>query len=348
MRQELISQFLADNHLGSAYIEPLIADASFRTYARISNDDGQTYIVMDAPPNRESVEPFVYIDQYLRKRGFSAPEIYAQDIENGLLLLEDFGNDSFTKLLKDPHSGIDELTLYTCAVDALIALGRASLPSKIPGYNDELLMNEVMLLPDWYMPNLEGANYSSAQRLEYIRIWKHLLSSPKAAEDVVVLRDYHADNLMWLPDREGVQRVGMLDFQDAVIGSPAYDLVSLLEDARRDVSPATVKTVLSYYASQRKTVDDEAFYAQYAMLAAQRNCKIIGIFARLAVRDNKPRYLNYIPRVWRHLAKGMEHPVLAPLHQWFSDVMDEGMRDLSYFSVPQESTQPELHVATSQ
>lgn len=233
-REILIQNFLEEHYLSHARREKLMSDASFRRYERLYDKD-RTLMLMDAPPPREDVGPFIHIDHYLSKRGFSAPQIYASNVEHGLLLLEDFGTHSFTSLLKDENPE-REIELYRAATDVLIQLGRETLPKKIPGFNDELMLRECQLFVDWYLPNIEGIMLGDEDKEDYMNIWQMLLHSKPAAKDAVVLRDYHADNLMWLANREGYQRVGLLDFQDAVIGSPVYDLVSLLEDARRDVN----------------------------------------------------------------------------------------------------------------
>jgi aminoglycoside/choline kinase family phosphotransferase len=326
-RESLIVDFLNNNDLGHARREKLKSDASFRHYERIYTDE-KSIMLMDAPPPKENISPFINIDNYLRRRGLGAPEIFAFDEANGLMLLEDFGNDSFTSVLSgnsEISCNHSELELYTAAMDVLIQLDRSTLPAKTPDYDGELLMKECKLLVEWYLPNVsEKATQTAVD--EYLAIWDKLLHFPKVGEDVVVLRDYHADNLMWLPNRTGVQNVGLLDFQDAVIGSPVYDIISLLEDARRDVSKPVVDACIKHYLANRKSIDKQDFLATYAILAAQRNSKIVGIFARLAVRDSKPRYLHYLPRVWQHLEKGLKHPALAELEQWFDKVLPPDLR----------------------
>ncbi|MDA0780633.1 MAG: phosphotransferase [Rickettsiales bacterium] len=334
-RERLISDYIEKHKLNNAKRIKLSSDASFRSYERLV-DGNKTIMLMDAPPEKENISSFVNIDNYLRRRGLSAPEIFDFDEKNGLMLLEDFGNDSFTNVLSgksDISSEYNELELYQAAIDVLIQLDRSTLPHKTPDYDGELLMKEVMLLPDWYLPHTNPEENTNTVVEEYIAIWDKLLSFTKVSDDVVVLRDYHADNLMWLPERLGVNNVGLLDFQDAVIGSPVYDIVSLLEDARRDVSEQTVEHCTNHYLTNRKSIDKHTFESVYSILAAQRNCKIVGIFARLAVRDNKPRYLNYLPRVWKHLEKGIKHPVLEPLNKWFESVLPADIRKPSAFII---------------
>lgn len=332
-RESLIRSFLAENGLNEAKRFPLKSDASFRGYERLQDGD-KKFMLMDAPPPEEDVRPFINIGNYLIRRGLSAPIIYAQDEKNGFLILEDLGNDSFTNVLSgksDLSNDCTELELYTAAIDVLIQLDRSTLPSNTPGYNDELLIQECELFTKWYLPNIEGLEDIKERKQQYLEIWQKLLKYPKVSEDVVVLRDYHADNLMWLPGRIGVERVGLLDFQDAVIGSPVYDLVSLLEDARRDVSEDTVNSVIDHYLNERKAINPDLFSAQYAIIAAQRNCKIIGIFARLAIRDNKTRYLGYLARVWKHLESDLEHPALESLKIWMDATLPQSKRKSSSF-----------------
>lgn len=335
-REELIQEFLNENGWGKANRAKLFSDASFRRYERLNNGD-KSVMLMDAPPEKEDIKPFVNIDHYLRRYSFNAPQIYAMDEKNGFLLLEDLGNNSYTNLLsgKSPISNeYNEEELYSSAIDVLVQLHRTPLPEKIPDYDYSLLMRECRLLIDWYLPNI-GLDIDIKQAgEEYIEIWKDLLSSIKSAQPVTVLRDYHADNLMWIPGRTGIEKVGLLDFQDAVAGSTVYDLVSLLEDARRDVSAATVESCLKRYMKNSKVLDKEAFMTNYAMFAAQRNCKIVGIFARLAIRDSKPRYLSYLPRVWGHLIHDIKHPALAPLKKWMSKVIPASKRKPDAIIIP--------------
>jgi aminoglycoside/choline kinase family phosphotransferase len=334
-RESLIVKFLKKHKLGQARREKLSSDASFRHYERIYTEQ-KSFMLMDAPPEKEDIRPFVNIDNYLRNRGLNAPEIHAADEKNGFILLEDFGDDSFTRVLSGKSAlsaQYKEDELYLAAMDVLIQLDRSTLPQKTPDYDGELLMREVKLLTDWYLPNVSDSFAQSAAD-DYIEIWDKLLHFQKVGEDVVVLRDYHADNLMWLPERNGVHNIGLLDFQDAVIGSPVYDIISLLEDARRDVSIETVNACINHYLDARKSIDRADFMATYAILAAQRNCKIIGIFARLAIRDQKTRYINYLPRVWQHLEKGLLHPVLAPLNFWFEKNIPSEIRKPEAFILP--------------
>jgi len=288
---------------------PLAGDASFRRYYRLGRDESSA-VLMDAPPPQEDVGPFVAVAGLLRGLGFSAPEVLAEDRGHGFLLLEDFGDDTYTRLLA---RGADEPALYKLAVDTLVALQRAverhGTPD-LPPYDLERLLGEATLLVDWYRPLAGGL------REEYLALWRAVLSEAVVAPPTLVLRDYHVDNLMLLPDRPGVRGCGLLDFQDAVTGQPSYDLVSLLEDARRDVPASLRQAMTERYLAAFPALDRVAFLRSAAILSAQRNCKILGIFTRLRKRDGKRQYIAHIPRVWRLLEADLRHPALGPVARW--------------------------------
>jgi len=314
-RAEHIARFLAAAGWGGVPRRPLAGDASFRRYDRLG-DGARQAVLMDAPPPKEDVRPFMAIARLLTGMGFSAPQILAEDIEAGLLLLEDFGDRTYTRLLA---AGSDEAPLYALAIDLLIALHRGfALPCAVPvpPYDDERLLNEAALLVDWFLPAITGHPTAPDLRAEYLALWGGLFATARGIPDSLVLRDYHVDNLMLLDARQGVAACGLLDFQDAVIGPRSYDLVSLLEDARRDVPQALAQNMLQRYLQAFPALDRETFAASYAVLGAQRNCKIVGIFTRLCVRDGKPIYLQHIPRVWRLIEQDLRHPGLAPLAAW--------------------------------
>lgn len=294
---------------------PLAGDASFRRYERITEQD-RCAVLMDAPPDREDIVPFIDVDEQLCRWGLSAPKILARDVEEGLLLLEDLGDDLYSRVLK--HSDDKETELYEAAVDVLIHIAGQSEGLQAPAYDDEKLLRESELFCEWYLPQVVGGQQAAAISGEFMKLVEALLPVCRRVPDCLVLRDYHADNLLWLPDRENNKRVGLLDFQDAVIGPVTYDLVSLLEDARRDVKPETVKNMLQHFSEAFPAMDEETFKASYAAMGAQRNLKIIGIFVRLCVRDGKPHYLDYLPRVWNHLEQDIEHPELEALKSWIN------------------------------
>jgi len=279
-----------------ARILPLAGDASFRRYFRVEAP-GRTAVLMDAPPPEEDCRPFVAMADWLRAHGFAAPAVLDSDLDRGLLLLQDFGDRRLADVLAaDPTR---EAALYGEAVDLLRAL-HARPAAPIEPYNMSVLLREASLFADWYLPSVDIAPAPG-----YAEAWRKALAPVAEARGVTVLRDYHAENIMLL-DGGGL---GLLDFQDALAGHPAYDLVSLLQDARRDVGEDVEAAMLDRYGP----LDPAA----YALLGAQRNAKILGIFARLWRRDGKPRYLAFQPRVWAYLERDLRHPALAGVRAWF-------------------------------
>jgi aminoglycoside/choline kinase family phosphotransferase len=312
-RIQAIADFLGA--AGWAAVQPavLAGDASFRRYYRLIDGERRA-VLMDAPPPHEDVRPFVQVAGMLRAHGLSAPEIFAEDRELGLLLIEDFGDDTYTRLIA---RGADEAELYALAVDTLVALQRAvTTAPDLPPYDEDRLLAEAALLTEWYAPEMLGAPLSTDLREEYSALWQEALALAALPGPTLVLRDYHVDNLMLLPGRDGVQRCGLLDFQDALSGPVGYDLVSLLEDARRDVPAALRVAMTERYLAAFPGIDRGGFRRSAAILAAQRNAKIIGIFTRLWRRDGKPQYLGHIPRVWRLLEADLHEPALHKLQAW--------------------------------
>lgn len=313
-REAEIAAFLSRHGWGAARRLPLAGDASFRRYERLVRGDERA-VLMDAPRPHEDVGPYLTVTGHLRRAGYSAPEVLAADREAGLLLLEDLGDDLFTRLLTGGDAA-DEEDMYATAVDLLVDLHRRPAAADLPPYDDARLIAEADLLVDWYLPALDGGDVAPAAKARYRELWRALFPVLDGLPRVLVLRDYHADNLIWLPERAGTARVGLLDFQDAVAGSPAYDLVSLLEDARRDVAAELAEAMVRRYLAATGA-DETAFRTAYAVLGAQRNAKIVGIFTRLWRRDGKSRYLDYLPRVWRLLEGDLAHPALASMRAWF-------------------------------
>lgn len=319
-RPSAISAFLNTAGWDGAELLPLKGDASFRRYIRLKRGD-RTAMLMDAPPEKENVVSYVRVARYLHGIGHSTPEIYAEDTHQGLVLSEDLGDDLFTALLGAESAPADEASLYDAAIDVLAAwhaeprLRKSAAALNLPDYSVRELMREVSLFADWYLPQALGTAKASGLRDEYIDLWEKLLERAALPCDAFVHRDFHADNLIWLPGRKSTERVGLLDFQDALWGHPAYDLISLLEDARRDVpEPLYARCMERYLAASGE--DKEAFTAACAILAAQRNTKIVGIFVRLAQRDGKHAYLKFLPRVWQHLERDLHHPQLAEIREW--------------------------------
>lgn len=326
-RDRLIEGFLATHGWAGTERRLLAADASFRRYERLTRD-GASIVLMDAPPPMENVHAFRRVAGQLLDLGLSAPRPIAVDEAAGLMLIEDFGDRTFTRALDD---GTDEASLYRLATDTLIALQRRWRPEvgaadPLPPYDDARLLDEALLLPDWTLPALRGAKPSDDVRRSYAEAWLTVLPRARAVPETLVLRDYHVDNLMLLDGRADVAACGLLDFQDAVIGPVSYDVVSLLEDARRDIAPALVADMLARYLDAFPQPDRAAFHDSYAVLGAQRAAKIIGIFTRLSWRDGKPQYLRHIPRVWRLLEAGLDKPVLAPVKAWFEREIPAGER----------------------
>ncbi|MCJ8140829.1 aminoglycoside phosphotransferase family protein [Falsirhodobacter halotolerans] len=284
---------------GDAARAPLAGDASARRYERLTQD-GATAVLMDAPP-RTGDDPaeFVAVARHLRGLGLSAPDILAEDLARGFLLLEDLGDALYAREL---DQGADEIALYTAAVDVLAHLHRAPAPHGLPDLRAADWAMAIAPAFDSYRRHALGeAGDADAVCAALTRALTAHADGPR----VMILRDYHAENLLWLPDRAGVAQVGLLDFQLAQMGQRGYDLVSLLQDARRDVPPATEEAVLRHFDPTL------AFRAEYAVLGLQRNLRILGIFARLAVEGGKPRYLALIPRVWGHVQRNLTHPALA-------------------------------------
>lgn len=328
-RDEARHRFLADSAWRAATVDALSGDASFRRYFRLDGGPSPA-LLMDAPPPQEDVRPFVKVAEHLSALGFSAPTIFAKDEAQGFLLIEDFGDDTYTRRLA---AGGSETDLYTLAIDTLIALHRhpQATALALPPYDAGALLTEANLLVEWFLPAAFGTPTAPAVARDYAALWQSLFPLAGTGATTLVLRDYHVDNLMCLDGRAGIAACGLLDFQDALIGAPAYDLVSLLADARRDVAPDVRDAMMERYCAAFPDLDREAFGAAAAMLSAQRNCKIIGIFTRLMVRDAKPVYLQHIPRVWRLLAQDLTHPALAPLRQWIDETVPEPYRTIPDF-----------------
>lgn len=294
-----------------ATIEPLPGDASFRRYFRIRHTKG-TAMLMHAPPPNEDPEPFIRSARWLEGNGMRAPIILAEQAGDGFVLLEDFGEVRMREYLDAWPQ--DEEEIYRGAIDALIRLRRLP-PGPFTGYTLAEYQREAKLFIDWFVPArglyIDGRSWTNA--------WEDVLSPllGRQRPGVTVLRDYHAENVMLVG---GLDKQGLLDFQDALVGHAAYDLVSLLQDARRDVSPELEAKMLDYYLAQsgvQSAGEGDDFRADYARLGAQRNAKIVGIFVRLWKRDGKPRYLDYIPRVWALMERDLAHPALAPVAAWF-------------------------------
>lgn len=315
---EGIADFLASVGWSGAAIEPVPGDASFRRYFRI-RDGARRAMLMYAPPPQEDPRPFIEVAGYLSAHGARAPQIYAARPEAGWVLLEDFGDDRMRDWLDIHPDG--ETAAYEAAIDALAQLHRQP-PGPFAPYDMASYLREAELFTQWYCP-AQGLEVDEAgYRAAWIATLEPLLERQQPG--VTVLRDYHAENIMLLGDpREGGGQ-GLIDFQDALVGHRAYDVVSLLQDARRDVPPALEQAMLERYIATAHT--GEQFEADYARLGAQRNAKIVGIFTRLYKRDGKPRYLEFIPRVWALMERDLAHPALAPVAEWFAANIPDRLR----------------------
>ncbi len=314
--RDIVEPFLESAGWGGSRIAPLAGDASFRRYFRVKHGK-RTAMLMDAPPPEEDTAPFLRAAKWLDANGLRAPIIFAEDSTRGLVLMEDFGEARMRDYLDQWAD--DEEEVYRGAVDALIALHRLP-PGPFTDYSMAEYQREARLFTEWYCAaqglEVDHAGYGAA--------WEKVMTQllPRQRPGVTVLRDYHAENIMLLG---GLEKQGLLDFQDALVGHPGYDLVSLLQDARRDVSPQLEAQMFDYYVQQ--TGAGEEFLADYARLGAQRNTKIVGIFVRLWQRDGKPRYLDLIPRVWKLLERDLTHPALAPVADWFEANIPPELRE---------------------
>lgn len=352
-------EFLQSAGLGAAVRAPLPGDASTRRYERLSLPGRASMMLMDQPPAAESrpadpswsperrkaegwnavarlsagrIEAFAAVAAHLKSLGLSAPEIVALDASAGLAVLEDFGDDLFARVIE---TGQAEAPLYLAAVEALATLHDAPTPTALSGkagdwplldYDETALMGGADLFVEW-MPKLDPAlRFDEAAIAEWHEAWAPLAEAGAAGASVVAHRDYHAENLIWLPDRAGGARAGMIDFQDAVRAHPAWDLHSLLQDARRDVSPELEAAALDRYFALRPGTDRVPFMQAYAGLAALNEARILGVFARLVVRDHKPRYAQFMPRMWAHLNANLAAPGLEAPRAWFARHVPEDSR----------------------
>jgi aminoglycoside/choline kinase family phosphotransferase len=349
-REQQRLAFLDAAGLADAVRAPLPGDASTRRYERLTAADGRSLMLMDqvaaaeSPPADPSwsserrlaegwnatarlsagrIEAFAAVAAHLRSVGLSAPDIPALDAAAGLAVLEDFGDALFARVIE---AGQDEAPLYLAAVEALAALHDAETPDTLTGpagdwplqvYDRTALQGGADLFVDW-MPKLDPRlSFDAAAIADWRAAWTPVTEAGEAGATVMAHRDYHAENLIWLPGRDGAARVGMIDFQDAVRAHPSWDLHSLLQDARRDVAPALETLALDRYFALRPDVDRTVFMRSYAGLAALNEARILGIFARLIVRDGKPRYRQFMPRMWAHLNANLKQPGLETVAAWF-------------------------------
>ena len=312
-REEQIKELLQKNDLLCAPTEKITSDASNRKYLRLTKGN-KTVILMDSnPEENEPVNNFIYFTNFLRKHHFSAPKIYDSDIPNGLLLLEDLGARNFADILKVTPKV--ETNIYKEAVNQLIMIQSKETPKQAKPYSTEILIEEALLFTEWYLGEVNSSRLSN----QFTSLLTPLLKKINKTKPTLVLRDFHAENLIWINSRKNFKRVGLLDYQDALIGHPAYDIASLLKDARRDVS-IEVRDIMTNHYLEKTKHNKDLFLRDYSILSAQRNLKIIGIFSRLSIRDKKNNYIKLIPRVWKNLENDFIHPDLENLSKFINSV----------------------------
>jgi aminoglycoside/choline kinase family phosphotransferase len=350
-RETLRLDFLKAAGLSEAVRAPLPGDASTRRYERLTTPAGSTLMLMDQAPSAESqpcdpawspqqrhasgwnavarlsagrIEAFAAVAAHLRQVGLSAPEIVAVDAPHGLAVIEDFGDDLFAQAIQ---AGQDERPLYLAAIEALARLHAAPVPDTLSGpagdwpllaYDETALQGGADLFVEWMPRLVPSLDMNAGAVADWQAAWAPIVRAGAEGASVIAHRDYHAENLIWLADRDGPASVGMIDFQDAVRAHPSWDLHSLLQDARRDVPPEVEAMALDHYFALRPEVDRAAFMAQYAALAALNQARILGIFARLIARDGKPRYRDFMPRMWAHLDSNLKAPGLEAVAAWFT------------------------------
>ncbi len=328
---DLRTAFIADNFFTLPEAKELPADASPRRYYRL---EMVPKLLMEVKPGSPDFEAFVSISRYLNDIGLSAPRVFHHDLAKGLALIEDFGEATFTRLLA---AGRSETELYTLAVDALVRLHEAELapPESVPAYDFGPLNDELHMFTRWYVP--QCAPEVDAEEFEeiFLDAWRMALSEVAECRDVLVLRDYHVDNLMVVEGRKGAAACGLLDFQDGVLGSAAYDLVSLTQDARRELTPGLEEQLLEHYLARRPGVDRQRFRCEYWLLAAHRHTKLLGNFERLSKRDGKHGYLVFIPHVQSLLSRALREAGL------------EDIRTLMDRHLPRWATHQPVHPQTA-
>ena len=316
-RFSLLQKFLMENALGDFQVTPLADDCSFRRYFRVKSSE-VSFVVMDAPPEKERTRPFIEISKLLNGFGFSAPKVFKADSVNGFLILEDFGNETYTKALSEDK---DEWGLYSLAIDLLVNLGSRNYREEItflPKYDKSKLLEELSLFLDWYLVPRLKISISDSTRKEFLSIWEICLNQfVDESQNILVLRDYHVDNLMHLSGRDDLRSCGLLDFQDAVQGPGSYDVVSLLQDSRRDITSSLRDEMLDrYFNGMGKNINQESFMNAYYALGTQRALKVFGIFTRQSLKYGNHQYLEHIPRLWTHTLANIATPHMRPLQEW--------------------------------
>lgn len=317
-RDEQRREFVQSYFKSSVELQALPQDASKRSYYRISHNS-DSYILMDCPVDYADITEFMNMTYYLCDINLSAPKIFHHDKAQGFLLLEDLGNNRvFDELTRSPQSSA---SLYQNVIRTLVALQKNEPPKFIGEYPLSKMIDEALLFVDWYLLVINGTKLSDELRQEFISIWTSILPYADIFPKVTVLKDFHVENLMYLPERSAEAQIGLLDYQDAYIGSPVYDLVSLLEDARIQVDKSLANKMINYYLDLNSNMPRKDLLAAYNIIGAQKNMRILGVFARIASVSKKSKYLQFVPRVLGYLENDLNHPLLSPLKLWYDRVM---------------------------
>ena len=313
--KSFISGYLAG---GDYKLDSIPSDAGLRSYYRITAGD-KSYVAMDCPPSYASIQKFVEIGKYLLEKGFTAPNIFAEESQEGFLILEDFGSVNVKNYLQSGNYQ-EKKGVYFLIIDLLISLQEQTPLASLTEFNDEILCKELDVFVNFYIPHYYNRELKVQEFNEFIELWQSVLTKQVPLLQVTVLRDYHLENLMYLEEREGVKKIGLLDFQDALKGSPVYDLVSILEDARFEVPREDALNLVNYYA-EKKGLNKEEVLLNYHILGAQRNFRILGVFAHKAIKEHDDYYLRFIPRVRKYLEYDLSHPVFEEIKNWLTKLL---------------------------
>lgn len=310
-RQKFLKEFFKNSEIS---INPIQGDAGLRDYFRV-NSPNNSFILMDCPPSYTSIKPFLEVANYLSSIDLRAPKVYKANEDDGFILLEDFGNQSAADYLSNTTHYDQKLAFYKLTIDILCKLQKNIPAASLPTYTNQLLLSELDLFLEWYVPHTNDKKLSENETNEFRNIWGSILNNRPDFENTTVLRDYHVQNMMILSNDLNIDAIGLLDFQDALIGSPIYDLVSILEDARLRVPQNLAIEIIKYYAIKTGS-DYDNIMLEYSILGAQRNMRILGVFARKAMRDKAKSYLNFIPTVLEYINYDLSHPALSELANW--------------------------------